>query len=418
MAKPRSFLSRGRKVQTVHRIVGEQRQAGLIMHRAGSGDGAEWNVDGRALKNFGSCSYMGLERHPDLLRGAAAALEQFGSNFSISRIYLQCPLYDALEDTLSEIMGRPTLVAPSTTLAHLAALPVLIGDNDLVIVDQFAHASVHMATELISDVKIEPLRHNRMDLLEARLKAAGDSVDRVWYLCDGIYSMLGDYAPFEALQQLLRRYPRLHLYVDDAHAMSWLGRHGRGGALTFLDDLERVTIAVSLAKAFGATGGALAFPREEQREMVRRCGGPMMFSGPIPPATLGAAVASAKLHLTAGFADMQAELHERVAYTRTALARAGLRAATDADTPVLVLHYDNLAAAQAVVRGLREHGFFTCLSAFPAVPLNRPSVRFTVSRHNSFADIRDLVACLAKLAEGAPTVTPADGDDNLAEVAS
>jgi 7-keto-8-aminopelargonate synthetase-like enzyme len=85
---------------------------------------------------------------------------------------------------------------------------------------------------------------------------------------------------------------------------------------------------------------------------------------------------------------------------------------------VLVLHYDGIEAAQAVVRGLREHGFFTCLSAFPAVPLNRPSVRFTVSRHNSFADIRDLVACLAKLAERAPTVIPVDTEDGVAEAAS
>jgi len=405
MAKTKSFFSRGRKVQTVNRIVAEQRRAGLIMHRAGSGDGGEWNVDGRTLKNFASCSYMGLERHPDLLAGAREALDAFGSNFSISRIYLQCPLYDAFEDALSEVMGRPTLVTPSTTVAHQAALPVLIGDNDLVIVDQFAHASIHMATDLIADVPIELLRHNRMDLLEERLKDAGDSFERVWYLCDGVYSMLGDYAPFEQLQRLVRAYPRLNLYVDDAHAMSWLGRHGRGAALSFLEDLDRVVVAVSLSKAFGASGGALAFPREEQRELVRTCGGPMMFSGPLPPAALGAGVASAKLHLTAGFADMQAELQERVWYARTALSHAGLQLATQAETPVLVLHYDNLPAAQAVVRGLRERGFFTSLSAFPAVPMNKPSVRFTISRHNSFADIRELVGCLGELAQPADPVS-------------
>jgi 7-keto-8-aminopelargonate synthetase-like enzyme len=61
-------------------------------------------------------------------------------------------------------MGGPTLVAPSTTVAHLAALPVLIGDRDVVLVDQFAHASIHMATDAIADVPIELMRHNRMDL--------------------------------------------------------------------------------------------------------------------------------------------------------------------------------------------------------------------------------------------------------------
>jgi 7-keto-8-aminopelargonate synthetase-like enzyme len=398
-------------------MVSEQRQAGLIMHRAGSGDGAEWTVDGRALKNFASCSYMGLERHPELQRGAARALEEYGSNFSISRIYLQCPLYNEMEERLSEVMGRPTIVAPSTSVAHLAALPVLIGDKDVVLVDQFAHASIHMATDSIADVPIELMRHNRIDLLEERLQAVGEGVECVWYLCDGVYSMLGDYAPFQELERLLRTYPKLHLYVDDAHAMSWLGRHGRGAALSFLCSLDRVVVAVSLSKAFGASGGALAFAHEGQRDLVRLCGGPLMFSGPMPPAALGAGLASAKLHLRAEFETMQAELQERVGYARRAAAEAGLELATEDPTPVLVLHYDNIPAAQGVVRGLRERGFFTCISTFPAVPMNKPSVRLTISRHNSYDDIRELVACLRELAGGRPLVSAGVGEEREANQA-
>ena len=409
MAKTRSFFSRGRKVQTVNRIVSEQRRAGLIMHRAGSGDGAEWTVDGRTLKNFASCSYMGLERHPELRRGAARALDEYGSNFSISRIYLQCPLYNELEEALGEVMGRPTIVTPSTSVAHLAALPVLIGDHDVVLVDQFAHASIHMATDSVADVPIELMRHNRMDLLEERLAALGGGVERVWYLCDGVYSMLGDFAPFPELERLLRTYPKLHLYVDDAHAMSWLGRHGRGAALTFLSTLDRVVVAVSLSKAFGASGGALAFASEAQRDLVRVCGGPLMFSGPMPPAALGAGLASAKLHLSGEFEAMQAELRDKVSHARGAAGAAGLELATEDPTPVLVLHYDSIPAAQEVVRGLREHGFFTCISTFPAVPMNKPSVRLTISRHNSHEHIGELFGRLGELAGGGLSDVPATG---------
>jgi 7-keto-8-aminopelargonate synthetase-like enzyme len=127
-----------------------------------------------------------------------------------------------------------------------------------------------------------------------------------------------------------------------------------------------------------------------------------MFSGPMPPAALGAGLASAKLHLSAEFEAMQAELRERVRCARAAIGAAGLELATDDATPVLVLHYDNIPAAQGVVRGLRERGFFTCISAFPAVPMNKPSVRFTVSRHNSYDDIRELVAGLGELAGERP----------------
>jgi hypothetical protein len=36
--------------------------------------------------------------------------------------------------------------------------------------------------------------------------------------------------------------------------------------------------------------------------------------------------------------------------------------------------------------------------------MNKPSVRFTVSRHNSYGDIRELVACLGELGGGRPIV--------------
>jgi 7-keto-8-aminopelargonate synthetase-like enzyme len=401
VAKTRSFFSRGRKVQTTDRFVSELQQAQLIMHRAGSGDGGEWVIDGTTLRNFGSCSYMGLGRHPGLLAGAERALHEFGSNFSISRAYLECPLYVALEEALGLVTGHPVLVAPSTTLAHLAGLPVLVGDRDLVLIDQFAHASMHMATELIDDVPIDLVRHNRIDLLEQKLQEAGHQYERIWYLCDGIYSMLGDFAPFDGLADLLRRYPRLHLYVDDAHGMSWTGLHGRGVALTHLGEFDRVVVAVSLSKAFGATGGALVLPNVELRDRIRRCGGPMVFSGPIPPAGLGAALASAELHLSPEFSVMQNEVLDRIRFAQSALAAQGLILATDAATPIFMIQYDSTPAAMAIVRALRDRGFFCCPSTFPAVPVNKPSVRFTVSRHNSFDDIRSLIENIVDVTEQA-----------------
>jgi 7-keto-8-aminopelargonate synthetase-like enzyme len=189
--------------------------------------------------------------------------------------------------------------------------------------------------------------------------------------------------------------------VDDAHGMSWTGRHGRGPGLTQLGASDRVVVAVSLSKAFGATGGALALPTPELRNRVRRCGGTLMFSGPIPPAGLGAAVAAAELHLRPEFETMQAELHDRIRFARAGLARAGLRMTTDDATPICMIQYDSPDEAMATVQGLRARGFYTCVSTFPAVPMNKPSIRFTLSRHNSFEDIAALVDQLAELTPAA-----------------
>lgn len=390
-------LRRERRVRTVERIVRESQDLNLVMNRARTGNGPEVVVDGAPMRNFGSCGYMGLERDPRLLAGARAALDEFGTQFSFSRAYLESPLYAALEERLDRITSRHVLVAPSTTLAHVSALPVLVRDDDVVLIDQFAHASLHTATQLLDDTPVERLRHGRMDALEERLAHHCARAERVWYLCDGVYSMLGDFADFAALRTLLARYPNLHLYVDDAHAVSWCGTSGRGAALQWLGDCDRVVVALSLNKAFAAAGGALALPTGEMRTLIRRCGGPMLFSGPVQPPMLGAAVASADLHLDACFGAMQVELKTRIDLAHEAIARHGLRVATDARTPIFMVQFDAPGALHEAMHAMRSAGYYTCMSAFPAVPMDKPSMRFTVSRHNPLDEIERFVARLAEV---------------------
>jgi 7-keto-8-aminopelargonate synthetase-like enzyme len=220
------------------------------------------------------------------------------------------------------------------------------------------------------------------------------------------------------LASLLGRYPKLHIYADDAHSISWAGRHGRGAVLSALGEFDRVVVAMSLNKAFGAVGGALAFSSRELRDRVRRCGGPLIFSGPISPGGLGSAVASAKLHLSSQFAELQADLAERVAFARSAIGDTGIELATESDTPILMVHFDSVPAAQAAVRGMRERGFFVCLSTFPAVPVNKPSLRCTISRHNSFADIRELVDGLSEVTTRRPLLSGLTGEARASVEAS
>jgi len=338
---------------------------------------------------------MGLETEPALRAGVAAALEEYGTQFHFSRIYVESRLYQELEDALEKLTGRPTLVAASTTLAHLSALPVLVNDEDVVLIDQFAHASLHMATDLLKGTVVERVRHNRMDLLEDRIKAHRRPGRVIWYVCDGVYSMLGDFADFGALRELLSRYPELQLYIDDAHAVSWAGKHGRGSALTALGDSERVVVALSLNKAFSGAGGALALPSTALYARIRRCGGTMIFSGPIQPPMLGASLASAKLHLEPRFALLQAELHQRLRVTREAIARHDLPVTSPDPTPIIMVQFDSAERARGAVKAMMERGYYCCYAAFPAVPIDRPSLRFTVSRHNDVSEIPRFVATLA-----------------------
>jgi 7-keto-8-aminopelargonate synthetase-like enzyme len=313
---------------------------------------------------------------------------------------------------LDEMTGGDVLIAPSTSLAHIAALPVIVGTDDAVIVDQFAHASLYTATRLIRGAHSEILPHDRLDMLADRVASLSKSHPNVWYVLDGLYSMRGDLAPIGKLAKLLAEYPRLRLYIDDAHCTSWVGQHGRGYSLGQFADRSRVVVALSLNKAFSAAGGAIVFSDAATRDKVRYAGGPMLFSGGIQPPMLGAAVASAKLHLTPELHELQRKLRARIERVHDQADALGIPLASTDPTPIAFIPCGAHEVAFSLCHRLRERGVYVAAAVFPGVPYNKSGLRLTVSLHNSekesdqvmemIADeIRDIPA-MAKMRDSHP----------------
>lgn len=396
MTRYEPSLAAAHTVDASDHSVADAVQAGVIMQTVDDVEyrGRYVQIGGEQLRNFGSCSYLGLEQRPELKRGAIAATERFGTQFSYSRAYLQLPLYTEIEEVVSRMTGGHALIAPTTTLGHLAALPVMIERGDAVLIDQFAHASLHMAAAILRSPR-HFVRHGRTDLLEQKVARLSKQHDKVWLIVDGLYSMLGDLAPLERLGELLRAYPKLHLYVDDAHATSWLGKHGRGHALSHVSDPSRVVVALGFAKAFGVGGAALVFGNRDDMDKVRRCGGPMLFSGPLQPPVLGAALASANLHVSTALPPLQQALMQRIDRVLALGEALGVPFASYDRTPIFFVKFGEASAALEAVTNLRRRGIYTCVSVFPAVPLNHAGVRFTVSVPNEMEDVEQLMLALA-----------------------
>lgn len=345
-----------------------------------------------ALRNFGGCSYLGLDQHPALKHGAIRATESYGTQFSFSRAFLECPLYVELEALLDQMTDRHVLVTPTTTLGHLSALPVII-EHGYAILDRHVHASVQTA---MRSVRTDGFDYSSSmaelaDLLEHGCKRR----ERVWYLFDGVYSMSGAVAPFDELNALMRRFPNLWAYCDDAHSTSWAGQHGRGLALERIEDKSRLVVALSLNKAFSAAGGAIVFPTAEMKRQVRYSGGPMIFSGPVQPPMLGAGIASAKVHLSAELEHLQDELATRIAHVEECAQAHGLDLAAYG-TPISFLQIGELDATLRVARRLRDRGFYASPGMYPAVARDRAGIRFTVSTVQSLDDVSKFVAALAE----------------------
>jgi 7-keto-8-aminopelargonate synthetase-like enzyme len=356
-------------------------------------------LKGRPRVNFSSCSYLGLETDLRLKNAAVDAVLRYGVQFSSSRAYVSCPPYRELEELFKSLFDAPIVVAPTTTLGHLAALPVLVGPGDAVICDQLAHSSVQavLPTLAAAGASCSLVRHNRVDRLEEQVVALSANHRRVHYLADGVYSMHGDVAPMEALRGLVARHEQLHLYIDDAHGMSWTGRHGRGLVLGEGPVPPRTVVALGLAKAFAAGGCVLVFPGDpESARLVRTCGSTMIFSGPLQPALLGAAIASARLHLRDEVHERQHRLRERITLFNGLAAERGIPLATEAETPIRFIATGDAQTTYGLASELLEEGYYACTALYPAVSKGRGGVRVALNVHQTLDDIRGLIDVVAR----------------------
>jgi len=201
----------------------------------------------------------------------------------------------------------------------------------------------------------------------------------------------------DALVWLLARHEQLHLYVDDAHGASWTGRHGRGHALEHLSERERTVVALSLNKSFAAAGGALVLPDEATRRWVRHTAAPMSFTGPLQPPMLGAALASAAIHLSPEIGQLQAELRGRIEHANRRAESLGLPLLhRDAIVPIRFIGLGPRAASTAMAAHLMERGILSSCALFPAVPAHQTGIRFTITRHHRLEDLDRLLEEVAE----------------------
>jgi len=362
-------------------------------------DGRSIKLNGQRVINFGSCSYLGLETDARLKTAACEAVLRYGVQFSSSRAYVSAPLYREFETLLSRMVGGlPVVLAPSTSLGHLSALPVLVGEGDAVLYDIQVHASVQgVLPELrLRGVPCEAVRHNNMARLEERVAALSRQHARVFYLCDGIYSMHGDTLDVEGLYALLDRQPSLFAYVDDAHGVSWSGQRGAGTVLGRRPLHERMAVIFGLSKSFAAAGGALVLPERELADRILTEGRTLIFSGPLQPAQLGAGVASAKIHLSEELPALQARVAERIQAFDVAARQLSVAVSSSDRSPIRFIPAGEERAAMELATGLLARGYFVNIACFPAVPRRRAGVRLTLTAHQTLDDIKGLAAAIAQ----------------------
>ncbi|MEZ4464971.1 MAG: aminotransferase class I/II-fold pyridoxal phosphate-dependent enzyme [bacterium] len=173
--------------------------------------------------------------------------------------------------------------------------------------------------------------------------------------------------------------------------MSWAGERGCGVIRSAAPHHDKLVLIVSLNKAFASAGGCIVFPNEQMRSLVRNTGGTMIFCGPIQPPMVGAALASAWLHLSPEMPAMQAQLLDLVDHCNRRLDELGLPQYQVTRSPLFFIPTGLPRVVGNLVHRILDDGFYVNMATFPATPMRQGGLRFMLNRSLTRADVDALL---------------------------
>lgn len=350
----------------------------------------------RQVWNFGSDSFLGLDRHPRVQEAVAEALPRWGTHNGASRAFSSPVLNEEAERKLARWLQVPdTLLFPSVTLANAGLLPAVAGPGTLLLVDRFAHDSVQQGAKLAAahGADLRTVHLARPDRLRALL--AGARPEDCIVATDGLYSMTGAQPPLGELDRIARQFGAI-LYVDDAHGSGVVGPSGRGAACAALGKLDDIVLVGSLSKAFSCLG-AFVTCDPDLKMMMKIRSGPFVFGGPIPPPYLAGLLAATDIVASEEGDALRARLRALVGKLRRGVRELGLTLTGDGESPIVSILVGDMEDVLEVGKWLFDRGLYVQSAHYPAVPMRRSCLRILVNANHPAEAIDALLNALAEL---------------------
>jgi 8-amino-7-oxononanoate synthase len=353
------------------------------------GEGPWIERDGRRLLSFSCNDYLNLSHHPALKSAATAAIAQYGVGAGASRLVTgNHPLFRELEERLARLKAtEAACVFGSGYLANAGIVPALAGAQDLIVIDELAHACLWAGTQL-SRAQILVFRHNDVAHAKALLSENRARVRNSLLVTDGVFSMDGDLAPLPELAALCAAFDTW-LMTDDAHGLGVIG-NGRGSAFAAGGGALVPLQMGTLSKAIGGYGGYLCASRPVI-DLIKTRARTLIYSTALPPTMAAAAIAA--LTIIESEPGLTAK---PLAKARAFTSRLGL---PEAQSPIVPLVLGAPDAALQASNKLAEQGFLVTPIRPPTVPVGTARLRFAFTAMHPDEEIARLADAVRALIE-------------------
>jgi len=357
--------------------------------------GPRISIKGKSCINFSSNDYLNLSGHREVVKAAIVSLYRNGFGSGSSRV-----LSGTLEPHVSlELLiarfkkTKKALLFNTGYAANTGIIPVIAGEDSLILSDELNHASIIDGIRL-SKAKVKIFRHRDMAHLEELLKKSlkVKSIKRRVIVTDTVFSMDGDIAPLKSINKLSREYDALFM-IDDAHGTGVLGETGRGGLEHFGIKGSNIIQMGTLSKAVGCFGAFVAGNKSLIDLLVNRSRS-FIYSTALPPSVASASAMA--LHI---IATSSSRLRKRLWSNREMLLNglSGLGFDTlQSETPIIPVLTGNVKDTLRLEKFLYRNNIYAPAIRPPTVRENRCRIRFSVTAGHTSDDIDQVINILKK----------------------
>ncbi len=363
------------------------------LDRRYAGNGKFCRVEGRQYLNLSGNDYLGIAERADLRQEflslyptCSIPLGSTSSRLLLGNYALASQFETEIADALQH---EAALLFNSGYHANTAVLPALSSIEGMhILADKLVHASIIDGIRL-SHAPFERFQHNDYGHLE-RLLQRLDSSKVPIVVVESLYSMDGDKADLKALVALKEKYPRMVLYVDEAHAIGALGENGYGvaeeqGVLADVDILVG-----TFGKALNSMGAYVASSKQLCQFLINKAR-PLIFSTMLPEAVIAW---SRFLFLRLpSFTEERARLASLAAMMRKGLSDVGITMRGDSYIVPLLIGENDACCRMADY--LQEGGFEVRPIRYPTVPQGSARIRLSLTAAMKADELLPLIDLLA-----------------------
>ena len=325
-----------------------------------------------------SNDYLGLAHRTDLqeLFLADEANRRMAMTAVASRLLASNQdTYLKLEDKLENLYSKPALLFNSGYHANTGLISALASEpGTLIVADKLVHASMIDGITL-SKAPFTRFVHNDFNRLEKIIAKEHDRHERIIVAVESVYSMDGDSTDIDALTQLKERYPKVMLYVDEAHAFGVSGERGLGMCHSH-EKFELIDVVVGTFGKAAASAGAFCVTNRTLKEYAVNKSRSLIFSTALPP--MNCAWTELMIDTMLKMDNERAHLKKISALLHEHLTASGIRTGSAASHIQPVITGDaNMAVALS--GRLEEQGFKVLPIRTPTVPPGTERLRISLN---------------------------------------